>query len=606
MSKDFLEYYSDNLSFIRKLGAEFAKEYPKIASRLDINSLECQDPFIERLLEGTAFLSARVEKKLDDGNDRFLESVILSLAPDVLSPIPSVCILKGTDIQLLDAVYELPRGSVFYKDTPVFDTVLNFETVFNTTLTPLKLANVALTGHDSRLSDLDMKGASTSLELSFSGVSEAICQKLDHIDIFLNLNDQDASLLSEILFTKVQKILVKDHNGKYVETDELHFEYSMLDERDEITLFSEKNLSGTSLMTAFSAYPQLFRFIRLKGLSRLVHIVKSQNLELLFVFKKNTTVALESKVFVDSILLNCIPLINLFSRRSDRVSISESYEVNVSVQATSPLNYEISSISELQFFNSYNQFLFCAYPFFTTGGVAENIKGEYRNFFSLNRRLRQTGLNGNSRSSYNKTECFVSISGQDYSEHMDEHLQFSALCRCTNADLPMFVSAKDTFSSKDVEIFKRLKMLSSPTAPKKSMITMKGSDEIKKISYILQNFASMLKGGNIICLENLRQVVSLFNTRKESEVSNLVSSIKDVDIRPKVFRFISKGCVYFENGYTVKVTFSKKELEGVGFFVFSKVIASVLQTYTPVNIPLNIDLALDDQGVVYSCKILKD
>ena len=68
MSKDFLDYYSDNLSFIRKLGAEFAREYPKIASRLDLSSLECQDPFIERLLEGTAFLSARVEKKLDDGS----------------------------------------------------------------------------------------------------------------------------------------------------------------------------------------------------------------------------------------------------------------------------------------------------------------------------------------------------------------------------------------------------------------------------------------------------------------------------------------------------------------------------------------------------------
>ncbi|MGN1281795.1 MAG: type VI secretion system baseplate subunit TssF [Succinivibrio sp.] len=606
MSKDFLDYYSDNLSFIRKLGAEFAKEYPKIASRLDINSLECQDPFIERLLEGTAFLSARVEKKLDDGNDRFLESIILSLAPDVLSPIPSVCILKGSDTQITDSSYILPRGSEFFKDSPVFETVVRFETVFNTTLSPLKISKIALTGHDSRLSELALNGATTSLEIDFSGFSDAVSQKLDYIDLFLNLNDQDASLLSEILFSKLERILVKNQDGSYQSVDDLSFEYSMIDERDEITLFSEKTLSGTSLMTAFSAYPDLFKFVRLKGLNRLHSIVRNQNVELLFVFKKNTSVSLESKVFVDSVLLNCIPLINLFSRRSDRVSMSDCYEVNVSAQATSPLNYEISSISELQFFNSYNQYLFSAYPFFTTGGVTENIKGEYRNFFSLNRRLRQTGLNGNPRSGYNKTECFVSVSGQDYTEHMDEQLQFSAVCRCTNADLPLFITAKDTFSSKDIELLKRLKLLSNPTGPKRSMITMKGSDEIKKISYILQNFASMLKGGNIVCLENLRQVVSLFNTRKESEVSNLVSSLKSVDISPKVFRFISKGCVYFENGYTVRVTFSQKELEGVGFFVFSKIIATVLQTYTPVNIPLNIDLALDDQGVVYSCKILND
>ena len=67
MAKEFLDYYSSNLSFLRKSSAEFASEFPKIASRLDISGLECLDPFVERLLEGTAFLSARVEKKLDDG-----------------------------------------------------------------------------------------------------------------------------------------------------------------------------------------------------------------------------------------------------------------------------------------------------------------------------------------------------------------------------------------------------------------------------------------------------------------------------------------------------------------------------------------------------------
>ena len=89
MKKDFLDYYSDNLAFIRKLGVEFSKEFPKIANRLDLNALECQDPFIERLLEGTAFLSARVEKKLDDGYDRLLSALILAICPDILSPIPS-------------------------------------------------------------------------------------------------------------------------------------------------------------------------------------------------------------------------------------------------------------------------------------------------------------------------------------------------------------------------------------------------------------------------------------------------------------------------------------------------------------------------------------
>ena len=133
MSKDFLDYYSDNLSFIRKSGAEFAKEYPKIASRLDISSLECQDPFIERLLEGTAFLSARVEKKLDDGSYRFLETLLSSLAPDVLSQIPSACVIKAQD-GVSDSLNIIQRNTEFVKDGSVLGTTVKFESVFNTTL----------------------------------------------------------------------------------------------------------------------------------------------------------------------------------------------------------------------------------------------------------------------------------------------------------------------------------------------------------------------------------------------------------------------------------------------------------------------------------------
>ena len=56
MEREFFSYYSDNLSYIRRLGAEFAREFPNVAARLDLNAIECQDPFIERLLDGPRLL----------------------------------------------------------------------------------------------------------------------------------------------------------------------------------------------------------------------------------------------------------------------------------------------------------------------------------------------------------------------------------------------------------------------------------------------------------------------------------------------------------------------------------------------------------------------
>lgn len=610
MSKDFLDYYSDNLSFIRKSGAEFAREYPKIASRLDLNSLECQDPFIERLLEGTAFLSARVEKKLDDGSYRFLENLLSSLSPDVLSQIPSSCVIKASD-RVSDSLTMIPKNTEFVKDGSVLGTRVKFESVFNTTLNTCALDKAQFLGHDSRLLSLDVEGATASFSLSLSNLSLYEQSNSNNLDLYLNLNDQDASALSELLFTQVEAVYVRAQNAndssyEYHRTDDLSFEYSILDEKEYISLFSSKSLSGISLLIGFSAYPEFFKFIRLKGLGKLVKKLKTNALELVFVLKKQSDISLESRVLQESVLLNCIPLINLFSKRSDRVVLKDNYEVNVSAQSISPLDYEISSISKLEFFNEANQYLFSAYPFFTTAGMGESESGEYRNFFCVNRRQRQSGLTGSVRSGYNKSECFVTVSGQDFKKYMSEELQFSANCRCTNADLPLFISAKDTFSSPTLDKLKKLKLISNPTKPQNSILSRSAKDELKQATYLLQNFASMLSGGNKVCLDNLKSMISLFSTRKENETAILVEALNKVEIENKVFRFISKGCVYFEKGYNVRLTFSKKELEGVGFFVFSKVVASLLMSFTSVNLPLQVELVAKERGVVYTCKSLND
>ena len=53
------------------MGAEFAREFPKIAGRLGMENLEVADPYVERLLEGFAFLAARVQLKVDAEFPRF-------------------------------------------------------------------------------------------------------------------------------------------------------------------------------------------------------------------------------------------------------------------------------------------------------------------------------------------------------------------------------------------------------------------------------------------------------------------------------------------------------------------------------------------------------
>ena len=64
MSDTLLPYYERELNAIKRTAGEFAEAHPKIAARLRLSADGIDDPHVSRLLEGTAFLAARVHHRL--------------------------------------------------------------------------------------------------------------------------------------------------------------------------------------------------------------------------------------------------------------------------------------------------------------------------------------------------------------------------------------------------------------------------------------------------------------------------------------------------------------------------------------------------------------
>ena len=60
MVDELLPYYNRELTYIRRLAAEFAEAHPKIAGRLRLSADSVEDPYVARLIEGFAFLNARI------------------------------------------------------------------------------------------------------------------------------------------------------------------------------------------------------------------------------------------------------------------------------------------------------------------------------------------------------------------------------------------------------------------------------------------------------------------------------------------------------------------------------------------------------------------
>ena len=94
MDPRMLAYYNRELQHVREMGAEFARRYPKIAGRLALEEFECADPYVERLLEGLAFLAARVQLKLDAQFPEFTQHLLEIVYPHYLSPTPSMAVVR--------------------------------------------------------------------------------------------------------------------------------------------------------------------------------------------------------------------------------------------------------------------------------------------------------------------------------------------------------------------------------------------------------------------------------------------------------------------------------------------------------------------------------
>ena len=114
MDRRLLSYYNRELAHLREMGAEFAREFPKIAGRLALEDFSCADPYVERLLEGFAFLTSRVQLKLDAEFPRFTQSLLETLYPHYLAPTPSMTVVQlQPDLAegaLADGV-SIPRGT---------------------------------------------------------------------------------------------------------------------------------------------------------------------------------------------------------------------------------------------------------------------------------------------------------------------------------------------------------------------------------------------------------------------------------------------------------------------------------------------------------------
>ena len=198
MNPRLLELYNQELQHIRESAAEFAREYPKIAGRLTLSGIDCADPYVERLLEGFAYLTARVQLKLDAEYPTFTHNLLEIAYPHYLAPTPSMTVVQmqaDPDEGSLSAGFTLPRGSVLRATLGRnSQTPCEFRSAHPVTLWPLQVAQAEYFGNPAanlgRLAASEPK-ARAGLRITLRTGAELPFNALDLSSLPLYLNGAD-------------------------------------------------------------------------------------------------------------------------------------------------------------------------------------------------------------------------------------------------------------------------------------------------------------------------------------------------------------------------------------------------------------------------------
>lgn len=422
MDPRLLRAYETELAFVREVGGEFAREFPKIAARLSLGSLEVADPYVERLLEGFALLTARVQLKMEAEYPTFTQSLLQMVYPHYLGPTPSMAVVQFRPEQTLRAT---PKGVVLPAGTAVRSllgtedqTNCEFRTGHAVQLLPIELADASYIASPAAVAALglpEQRGVKAAIRLRLATNGEAPFAKLalQRLPLFLAGAEGARVRLYEQLIANLAAIYVRPTERPLPWQERLPAgALRPLGFAPEEALLprAPQSFDGYRLLQEYYAMPERFLFVELGGLERPVARSSGKELEILLLLTRSEP-ALAAAFGPDQLALFATPAVNLFPRRSDRINISDrEAEHHVVPDRMRPLDFEVFSVGAVEGYAADGSAPQPFLPFYTANDLSR--PSDRRGYYILQRRPRQLSSQSRQRgprSAYLGHEVFISL-----------------------------------------------------------------------------------------------------------------------------------------------------------------------------------------------------
>jgi type VI secretion system protein ImpG len=515
------KYFREELSFLKEQGKQFTEIHPQLSRFLHG---QVTDPDVERLLEGFAFLTARLREKVDDEFPELTHSVINMLWPNYLRPIPSMSILAFDPENNISQKQVIKRG-VEVDSKPVFETRCHFQTCRDVSVFPIKV-NKVNSEHSRDASRIDL-----TLEL-LDGVSVAESE-LDSLRFYLGGDRYSSQMLYLWLNHNLDAIVI-DVNGTEFNVEKHNLKQVGFSSDDALLPYPKNVYEGYRVLQEYLAYPEAFHFFDLHGLGKAIpaSVRGSFTIKLMF----TQTLPSDVRIKEDNFQLYCTPVVNLFDHDADPIALTgKKTEYRIIPSSRTPAHYEVFSVDGVFGWQDKRQ-------------DSSRIRGEKRVYHPFESFTHQVERARHREALYFRTRVRDSIRGDGFdsfisfvrgdetvSTDIDEAI--SVKLTCTNRLLPVELGIGDicmpTDSSPAFVSFKNITVPSQSLRP-----VLDGSLLWTLISNLSLNYVSLLSKEALNSVLRAYDFRALVDRQAERVARKRLDGILQVESKPidKLYR----------------------------------------------------------------------
>ncbi|SDE47724.1 type VI secretion system protein ImpG [Paracoccus isoporae] len=599
MDRMFLDYYEDELLHIRSLATEFAAMHPNVARNLSLDSVPCPDPYVERLLEGVAYLAARTRLKVDAESSRFVRDMIDALYPDLAGPSPAMTMAEFTPGPQVDVMLD---GHVVSRGTRLVSSLreglrtrCTYTTSQDVRMWPLRLLAVDYLQDRGALvqagvSERLARHASAGMRLKIGrrGTGALAELSLDNLPVYFGAGQRGGAIFDAIFGSRAGAV-ARPADGSSV--------FAAIDPPAMVGIEAEEALlprvrsafEGYRLLREYFLMPERFQFVRLSGLSAAIRRCTAPQcaVEIIVLFAHQRSEL--SGISAADFQLFATPLVNLFEHECNIVELRKGRSAHlVHADRTRPKDFEIYRLLRVD----------DAAAEGPQARLAPLISVETRDgndhVYTTERRPRRPDTEevrrGQTRSSYLGDDFYISVARPAGARGATPLAQLDIRALCTNRDLPI-LDDRPSLTLETGDPVQQVKMLGAMRRPRPSLRASlpSGATNDQKIDDLTWRWIAQLSLDHLSLAsgeagaEPLRAMIRLYADRGDPGLTQHGEALTGVTARSVVERLDLRGPLCFAHGTEITLDVNETLLTGGSQLLLTALMARLFSRQAAIN-----------------------